>query len=78
MIYADTWQLELAVIVRDAPGSANPMFPDGTALITFPSGMPFEINPDKLIDITDMTRDAIAAGTDSDQYNINTGDKNDD
>ena len=44
----------------DADDSMHPMFPDGEMLITFPNSEPFEINPDKLVDITDMVREAIA------------------
>lgn len=60
ILYANTWQLKAAIILMDADDSMHPMFPDGEMLITFPNSEPFEINPDKLVDITDMVREAIA------------------
>lgn len=70
MQYADVWQFEPAFILRDRPGSMHPMgIPDGKMLIIYPSGIPFDIDPDNLIDISDIVADAIAE-TSSDDYNL--------
>ena len=53
MTYADTWELEAAIVLKDLPDAANPMFQDGTMLVIYPSGVPFEIPNDKLMDISD-------------------------
>ena len=60
ILYADTWELEMAIIVRDSPNSKYPMFVDGEMLIIYPNSEPFEIKQEKLIDIAPMVRDAIS------------------
>lgn len=71
----DNWQMELAVILRDSPGAIDPMFPedDSKMLIVYPSGIPFDINKDKLINATDLINEAIA-----DSKDIATTDDDDD
>lgn len=58
--YAETWQLELAFIVRDQPDAMHPMFEDGEMLVIYPSGYPFKIEPDKLIDASNMIQELVA------------------
>lgn len=53
LTYADTWELEAAIVVRDAPGADNPMFEDGKMLVIYPNGISFEIPNDKLVNIAD-------------------------
>ena len=56
---ADTWQMDAAVILKDAPGAMNPMLPDGKMLILYPNGYKFEIDPKKLVDAEEMVEAAI-------------------
>lgn len=63
--YGNTWELESAVILRDTPGSTNPMFTDGEMLIIYPNGVPFDIDTAKLINANDMIMEAINDGSDS-------------
>lgn len=67
---ADTWQMEIAYIIKDQPGAMHPMFPDDpdAALIVYPGGIPFEIHPDKLIDAAGLIQVGIA---DTNQLNRN-------
>jgi hypothetical protein len=60
ILYANTWQLKAAIILTDMEDSMHPMFADGEMLVIFPNSEPFKIEQDKLIDISDMVRDAIA------------------
>lgn len=73
MQYADTWQLESAFIIRDAPGSMHPMFQDDKMLILYPNGIPFEIDKDKLIDIKSRVDEGIMESS----KNRNTKDDDD-
>lgn len=66
--YADTWQLELAFIVKDHADAMHPMFDSGEMLVIYPNGFAFPIEPDKLIDVSTMIQD----GT------YQTSDRNDD
>lgn len=59
VLNADVWELEAAIILKDVEGSSNPMFDEGEMMVIFPNGAPFEIPQDKLIDISDMVREAI-------------------
>ena len=59
IICADTWELDIAVIVRDRPGAANPMFEDGSMMVIYPNSEPFEIAQDLLINTDDMIHEAI-------------------
>ena len=59
IICADTWELDVAVIVRDRPGAANPMFEDGSMMVIYPNSEPFEIAQDLLINTDDMIHEAI-------------------
>ena len=54
IICADTWELDVAVIVRDRPGAANPMFEDGSMMVISPNSERFEIAQDLLINTNDM------------------------
>lgn len=54
--YAETWQLELAFIIRDQPDAMHPMFENGEMLVIYPSGYPFNIDSDKLIDVSSMVQ----------------------
>lgn len=65
--YSDAGELELCLIVKDAPGSAYPMFPGepDKALMVFPMGMPFKIVPEQLVEATDLVNEAIADSSDT-------------
>lgn len=63
LTYGDTWQLEYAIVVRDAPGAIHPMFTDGTILVMYPSGPAFELNPDKIVNMEDYINQAIREST---------------
>lgn len=59
--YLDVWQGECAIVVRDAPHAMHPMkIPKGKMLVIYPNGIPFAINNEDLIDVSDMIADAIA------------------
>jgi len=66
IVYADTWEYEAAIILRDSPESTHPMFEDGKMLILYPSGPAFTIDPDKLVDARDMILEAIQESTTTD------------
>jgi len=52
--YMDVWQSECAIVIRDKPHAMHPMaIPAGKMLVTYPSGVPFDINTEDLIDISD-------------------------
>lgn len=59
--YCSAGQMELGIILKDAPDSDYPMFPGepDKGLLMFPSGMPFKIDPSKLIEVTDLVNEAI-------------------
>lgn len=59
---SDIWETQLAYLITDAPGAMHPMFPDepGTILVVYPSGTPFEIDTDKLVDATELIQSGIA------------------
>ena len=59
IVCADTWELDVAVIVRDKPGAANPMFKDGSMMVIYPNSEPFEIAQDLLVNTDDMIHEAI-------------------
>ena len=61
MQYCDTWQLEPAFIIKDIPGAMHKMgIPKDKMLVIYPSGIPFDINQDDLIDISPMVTEAIS------------------
>lgn len=64
--YSDAWQLESAIIIRDLPHAMHPMhIPKGKSLVIFPSGLPFKINQEDLIDVSDMVSEAISDAGDA-------------
>lgn len=56
---SDVWQLDTAIIVKDAPNAIYPMFENGEMLILYPNGYKFKIDPSKLVDAEDMIEAAI-------------------
>ena len=56
---SDVWQLDTAIIVKDAPNAIYPMFKNGEMLILYPNGYKFEIDPSKLVDAEEMIEAAI-------------------
>lgn len=72
---ADTWQMEIAYVLRDQPGAMHPMFPDDpdAALIVYPNGISFKIDPAKLVDATELIQIGIA-----DTNQITSNDSSDD
>lgn len=65
-VYTDVWGLETAIIVRDAPDAMHRMFPDNSALILYPNGVPFAIVPDILVSVSDYVSDGIANSNNND------------
>ncbi|MCM1295185.1 MAG: hypothetical protein NC311_06560 [Muribaculaceae bacterium] len=64
--YSDAWQLESAIIVKDLPHAMHPMhIPKGKMLVIYPGGLPFTINQENLIDVSDMIAEAISNGKDA-------------
>jgi len=60
--FSDVWQMEPAFILRDVPGAMHPMdIPKGKMLVIYPDGIPFKIEQENLVDISDIVSDAIAA-----------------
>lgn len=59
MACTDTWEMEMALVIRDKPGASNPMFEDGSMLVIYPNGEPYYIDPDKLIDSEELINEAI-------------------
>lgn len=59
LTYGDTWQFEIAIVIRDAPGAIHPMFKDGTIMVMYPSGPEFELTPDKLVNMDEYINQAI-------------------
>lgn len=57
---SDVWQLDTAIIVKDAPNAIYPMFKNGEMLILYPNGYKFEIDPSKLVDAEEMIEAAIS------------------
>lgn len=70
IMYADSYEFELAFIIRDVPGAANPMFEDGKMLVLFPSGPAFEIDPAMLVDSRELILDAIHESKASDGHKL--------
>lgn len=73
--YSDAWQLESAIIIRDLPHAMHPMhIQKGKALVIYPGGLPFKINQEDLIDVSDMVAEAITdannGSADSDEEDI--------
>lgn len=59
MQYADIWQLDIAVIIKDRDGAMFPMFDDpDSQLVMFP-GNEFQIDPSHFVDANQMINDAI-------------------
>ena len=66
MQYCDGWQFEPAFILKDIPGAMHPMsIPKGKMLVIYPSGIPFDIKQEDLIDIRDMVSEAISETLDT-------------
>lgn len=66
-VYTDVWGLEAVIIVRDAPDAEYRMFPDDSALVLFTNGIPFEIKPEKLIDVSEYVSSGIANSNRTDE-----------
>lgn len=62
LTYCDAGEMEIGIILRDRPDSTYPMFPGEPerGLLMFPSGMSFVIDPDKLVEVTDLVNEAIS------------------
>lgn len=59
MQYADIWQLDIAVIIKDRDGAIFPMFDDpDSQLVMFP-GNEFVIDPSHFVDANKIINDAI-------------------
>ena len=71
--YADVWQFDIAFIIKDQPEAMHPFSSDGSAYIYYPNGIPFEIDPNKLINAGPLIEEAIL--NDSDKSD--TDDEND-
>lgn len=57
---SDTWQFESAFILKDRSDAMHPMhLPEGKMLVIYPSGIPFDISSEDLINATDMVAEAI-------------------
>lgn len=65
--FAEVGDMEAAIILRDKPNSPHPMFEDGTMLIMYPLGEPFEIESDKLLEASDLVMEAINESVDEDE-----------
>ena len=55
MMCAEVWDMNVAIILMDSPNAVDPIFTGkdkGKALIYFPRGTAFTIDPDKLVDAT--------------------------
>lgn len=59
ILYADNWQLDAAIILKDREGAMHPMFTNGEMLVLFPNSEPFEIDSSKLINAYDTIQQAI-------------------
>lgn len=59
MQYADTWQVNLAIMFTDMPNAMHPIAEDNQVYVYYPSGLPFEVDPKKLINIGPMIEEAI-------------------
>lgn len=51
--YCKSFDLQLGIIVKDAPDAPNPMFGDGSILVIFPNDE-FEIDQSKLIKVSEI------------------------
>lgn len=62
LTYCDSGDMDIGIILKDRLGTMYPMFPDDPdkGLVMFPSGMPFPIIPEKLVEVTDLVNEAIA------------------
>lgn len=69
MQYSDTWQLEPAIVIRDIPNAMHKMsIPKDKMLVIYPSGIPFEINQEDLIDVSSIVAEAITETLDSETH----------
>ena len=59
MQFAETWQLDLALLVTDQPDAMHPISENGEIYIYYPFGKAFKVDPDKLVDIGPMIEQAI-------------------
>ena len=62
MTDTEIWELEPVFLVRNKPGAMHKLqgVPNDAILAVYPFGIPFEIDPSKIVDITDLVADAVA------------------
>ena len=73
---SEIWELEPAILLRDLPGAMHKMdIPEGSILAIYPRGIPFDIDPSKIIDVTDMIAEAIDSTSRSESGRKKTGKK---
>ena len=51
VLYTNTWDLRFAIVVQDVPGASNPMFENGSSLVIYSNGVPFDIDQNKIITV---------------------------
>ena len=61
-LYASIWGLDYAFIIKDSDDCIYPLFPEDSdkCYIYYPRGNKFDIDPTKLIDVSDKIEEAIA------------------
>lgn len=65
IMYCIIWGIDMAIILKDAPNVAYPMFDDGTQLIYYPTGNEFEIDVNKLKPASEYIQKAIEESAES-------------
>lgn len=65
IMYANIWGLDLAIVIKDAPDTAYPMFEDGTQLVYYPTGHEFDLNLKKMKPAKDYIQQAIEESAES-------------
>lgn len=73
VLNADTWEIDIAIVLRDRTDAMHPMSEDDSQFVLFPSGVPFKIDPEKLVDLSPLIAEAI-----NQDKQLETDDKGDD
>ena len=73
VLNADTWEIDIAIVLHDRTDAMHPMSEDDSQFVLFPSGVPFKIDPEKLVDLSPLIAEAI-----NQDKQLETDDKGDD
>lgn len=64
-MYTDIWDIDMAIVIKDADGALYKMFDDGSQILYYPFGKEFDLDPSKFIDGSELISKAIEESAES-------------